>query len=142
VTETEGAVPGEPSFASVAGNYRRTLFTALGVGAAALVGLSLAHQYAAGLLLCVGMGLGAYNSGRVVRSAARYGAGAPTGDAPPRGRIIGGVFGRLMMITGVALLLLVAVRPGGWGAVAGLAVFQLLLLGNSLAPMVRQVRRS
>lgn len=134
-------MPGEPSFASVAVNYRRTLFTALAVGVAALVGLSLAHQYAAGLLLCVGLGLGAYNSGMIVRSAARYGAGAPSGQAPRRGRIIGGVFGRLMMITGVALLLLVAVHPGGWGAVAGLAVFQLLLLANALAPMVKEVRR-
>ncbi|MHB2023960.1 MAG: hypothetical protein ACYCO3_11615 [Mycobacteriales bacterium] len=142
MTEMEGAVQPQPAFATVGANYRRTILTAVAVGAAGLVGLTLDHQYAAGLLLCVGLGLGAYNSGMVARAAARYAVEAPEGTAPPRGRIVSGVFARLLAITAVALVLLFAVRPGGWGAVAGLAVFQLLLVGNSLAPMIKEVRRT
>lgn len=139
MSQTDGAPT--PAFATVGANYRRTVYSAIAVGVVALVLCTLAHQYAAGLLLCVGLGLGAYNSGMVARSSSRYATGATEGTAPPKGRIIGGVFGRLLAITALALLLLVAVRPGGWGAVAGLAVFQLLLVGNSLAPMIKEVRR-
>jgi hypothetical protein len=130
--------PAHP-LAEVAVNYRRTLIAATVLGGISLLACSLLTSYAAGLLICVGLALGAYNAHMVARGAARVAAG---GRGYRRRRFVGGALGRLMMITAIALVLLVAVKPGGWGAVVGLAIFQLLLVAMAAGPLVREIRRT
>jgi hypothetical protein len=48
----------------------------------------------------------------------------------------GSVFLRLGGCTVVALLLLVFVRPVGWGVIGGLAVFQALMLVNAIVALI------
>lgn len=129
-------------FATAGPNYRRSLLTAAAVGVLGLIVFTVSHDYAAGVLICVGLGLGALNSGWIARSAALYASQSQSASAPPRGRIIGGVFWRLIAITAAALLFAFAVHPGGWGVAAGLAAFQTILVLYSLAPMLREVRRT
>jgi len=132
------AYPGQP-LSEVAVNYRRTLIVALIVGGVALAALSLTGSYAAGLLVCVGLGLGAYNSRMVAHGAARIAAGERTYR---KRRFVGGALGRLAVISAIALLLLVAVRPGGWGVLVGLAGFQVLLLTMAARPLLQEIRKS
>jgi hypothetical protein len=142
VTDPEGAVDGYSTthpLVEVAVNFRRTLIAAIVLGGVSLLACSLLTSYAAGLLICVGLALGAYNARMVARGAARAATG---GRGYRRRRFVGSALGRLGVITAIALLLLIAVHPGGWGVVVGLALFQLLLVGMAAGPLLREVRRT
>lgn len=52
----------------------------------------------------------------------------------------GSVFLRLGVCTAVAIVLLIWVRPVGWGVVAGLAVFQGLMLVNAIVALISYQR--
>jgi hypothetical protein len=63
----------------------------------------------------------------------------------PEGKVVrkpfaGTVFFRLGAVTALALLLLVFVRPMGWGVIGGLAGFQALLLVNALVALLAYQR--
>jgi hypothetical protein len=123
----------------VAVNYRRTIVGAFVVGGVSLLALSLVGAYAAGLLLCLGLALGAYNARLVATGAVK----AAAGGRPHRTRrFVGNALVRLAAISAVALVLMVAVHPGGWGVLVGLAVFQLLLIGMAAGPLLREIRRT
>jgi hypothetical protein len=106
--------------AEVAVNYRRSIVAAIVAGGAALLGLSLSGHYAAGGAAKVAAGERAYRTRRFV----------------------GNALFRLAVISAIAILLLVAVRSGGWGVLVGLALFQLLLIAMATRPLVREIRRT
>ena len=48
---------------------------------------------------------------------------------------------RLGVATAVALVLLIFVRPMGWGVIGGLALFQGVMLLNALVALLRYQRK-
>jgi len=105
----------------------------------AILLLSLLGHPLAGLLFCVGLALGALNTWLVQRSVVRF-ASSTAGDA--KRRFVGGVFGRLALISLVALAICLLFLPDGLGVLAGLAGFQILMLASASMPLIRELRSS
>lgn len=116
---------------------RRTLIGAAATGLAAAV-LAVVVGYplvAPGLL--VGLALAVLNHRVFQASALRY--------IDPEGSIrrkpfTGSVLARLGACTAVAVVLLVWVRPMGFGVIAGLAIFQASMLVNAIVALVHYQR--
>lgn len=117
--------------------YRRALVMAAAAGALSLALLGVTGQPLAGGLICVGLGLGAWNSLQVREAFPRM----VTGGVVDRRTLSVGGLRRLGFVTFVALLLAVGFRPVGWTAAIGLAAFQLLMLANTVGPLLREVRK-
>lgn len=88
------------------------------------------------LFLCVGLALGALNSGLVVQAVARF-----ANDRPSKARFSGSVLGRLALITVLALACAVLFRPTGLAVFAGLALFQFLAIVSSMLPLIKEIRQ-
>jgi hypothetical protein len=129
--------PAIPAHATA--NLRRSVLVSIPLGAVAIALLALVGHPLAGVLVCVGLALGALNGRLVQRSVVRY-AASETGDR--KRRFIAGVFGRLTTITVVALVLCLLALPDGLGVLAGLAVFQILLLASASMPLIRELRKA
>jgi hypothetical protein len=92
-----------------------------------------------GVFGCAGLGLGAFNSWLVQRSVVRFAAS----QAPSKKRQFAlSVLGRLGLVTVLALACALLVRPAGLAVFAGLAAFQLLMLGGASLPLVKELRGS
>lgn len=126
-----------PPLSAVATSYRRTLRLAVVLGLVALAALSVLGHPAVGALICVGLGLGAWNSRRVQESYPRVMADGVL----DRRAMSAASFRRLGAVTFVVALLAVAFHPVGWSSVVGLAAFQVLLVANTAGPLLREVRR-
>lgn len=126
-----------PPRSTVATSYRRTLVLAAALGLIALAVLSVLGHPTVGALICVGLGLGAWNSRRVQES---YPQVIADGVLDRRALSVSS-FRRLGAVTFVVALLAVGFHPVGWTSVLGLAAFQLLLVANTAGPLLREVRR-
>jgi len=122
---------------SVFGAYRRAVLLAAVLGGLALAGLSVIGQPLVGLFVCLGLGLGGWNSWRVHESAPRIVSQA---GVNVRAMSVGGLR-RLGYISLVAVALAVAFRPIGWTVVIGLAAYQLLLVAVTAGPLLREVQK-
>lgn len=122
-----------------AANHRRSMIMALPVGAATLAILAPLGHPLAGVFVFVGLALGALNSYLVQRSVARF---AGSAKADRRRRFVGNVLGRLGLITLVALVVVLLIRPDGLGVLGGLALFQLLMVGNASLPVIKELRKA
>jgi hypothetical protein len=116
--------------------FRRSLFAAVVLAVLAVavmipMGLGL---YA--LFLCVGIGLGALNSGLVVQSVARFARARPS-----KVRFSGSVLGRLALITVLAFGCALLFRPAGIAVFGGLALFQFLAVASSMLPLIKEIRQ-
>lgn len=129
-------VPAVPVHA--AANHRRSIVLALPFAVLALVVLALVGHPIAGIFVVVGLALGAVNSRLVQLSVLHY---AEQGSARKQ-RFVGGVLFRLGVITLIALIIVLLDRPDGLGVLGGLAVFQLLMIGNASVPIFRELRKS
>lgn len=116
---------------------RRTVYSTIGVGAvSAAVAILLGQPFfAPGIAL--GIALAVANHRVFQSSALRF--TTPEGVIS-RKPFAGSVALRLGACTVAAIGLLVIERPMGWGVVAGLAVFQALLLLNALVSLVHYQR--
>jgi hypothetical protein len=124
--------------AGSAANLRRLSVVAGCLGAAAVAVLAPFGYLWVALFGCVGLGLGLLNMALVRRSAVRYAAGTD----PDKRRFAGSVLGRLALITALAMALAVLLRPAGLGVFAGLAAFQLLMIGSAAVPMIKSLRQA
>lgn len=116
---------------------RRTLWSsavvcALGIAVAVGLGYPLVVP---GVL--IGLVLAVFNHRVFQASAMRF-----TTDEGQLARkpFAGSVFLRLGTCTMVAILLLVFIQPMGWGVIGALAVFQAMLLANSLVSLLQYQR--
>lgn len=112
---------------------RRTLVSAVAacvVVAAGAIGLG-APLVAPGLV--IGLGLAVLNHRVFQSTAMRFATPEGTMRRTP---FAGSVFLRLAACTAVALLLLVFVRPIGWGVIAALAIFQAAMLVNAIVALI------
>jgi len=132
-----GTLPAIPPQA--AANRRRSVLVAVPVAVVAVVLTAVLRHPVAGLLFCVGLALGALNTWLVQRSVVRY-AASTARDA--KRRFVGGVFGRLALISLVALGICLLFLPDGLGVLAGLAAFQVLMLAGASWPLIRELRSS
>ena len=118
-------------------NLRRSVILAACLGGLSLVVLALAGHPALGLFVLLGLSLGALNTRAVQRSVVRF---AATEAAHRRRRFTMSVLGRLGLLTLVAVGCALAVRPDGLGVVAGLAAFQLIMVGGASVPLLKELR--
>ena len=117
---------------------RRTVYSTIAVGAAgAVIAIVLGQAFfAPGIAL--GIALAVANHRVFQSSALRF--TTPEGVIS-RKPFAGSVALRLGVCTFAAIGLLIVERPMGWGVVAGLAIFQALLLLNALVSLIRYQRQ-
>jgi hypothetical protein len=128
----------DAALGGVTRGYRRVLIVAAALGMAGLVVTVLLGHYKIGLTLCVGIALGFINARLTVSAAARFSEAKNSSKRP----IIFGSLQRLGAITAVALLVAYAFRPDGIATLAGLALFHILLLGNTSTALIGELRRT
>ena len=128
----------DAALGGVTRGYRRVLIAAAALGAGALLVSALMGHYLIGVTLCIGVALGFINARLTLSAAARF---STTEDRSKR-PIIFGSLQRLALITAVALLVAYAFRPDGIATLAGLALFHMLLLGNTSSSLFRELRRT
>jgi len=124
---------------NAANTLRRSIVIAACLGGVSLVVLALTGHVAIGFFALLGLALGALNTVLVQRSVVRY---ATSEAANRRRRFTMSVLGRLAVVTAVAGGCAFAVRPDGLGAIAGLAIFQLIMIGGASVPLLRELRSS
>lgn len=115
--------------------FRKTLVVAgilavVGAAAAAAVGYAVI-----GLGLAVGLGLGAVNA-MGMRTMVSRSVSLERGKR----QMAGSSVGRLAVVTGAVLLIFLASRDAGLGSLAGLALFQMMLLATSSKVILRQLK--
>jgi hypothetical protein len=120
------------------GVMRRTLWSAVAIGILAVgAGIGLGYPlFGPGAV--IGLGLGLANNRVFQVSAARN---TTSEGKINRGPFASATFLRLGAVTAVALLLMLFVRPMGWGVIAGLALFQMALLVHMLKGLLAYQRR-
>jgi hypothetical protein len=123
---------------AAARNYNRLLVIAAGLGIVSLLALAVAGRWVAGVMICIGLGLGIVNSLLAQRSLA---TAIIAGDPNKRGLAMG-VLKRLSITSLVAFVIALVYQPYGWLVFLGLAVFQLLIMATVFSGLVREVRRS
>ena len=106
---------------------RRTVAAALVVGVASLVACFSFGHLLVGVGACIGLAMGTLNYRLVGVSVDKV--TAMDVDDPKRPLAVN-TFGRLGVITVIALGLTFWSKPLGFGVLAGLAVFQVLLIAN------------
>jgi hypothetical protein len=112
----------------------RLLVLPLSLGAAAIVLSALLGHVRIGLLITVGLGLGALNGVLAERALHRL---TPDDD---RSVVVSGSMRRLGIITVIALVIVFATRPDGWTVLVGLAVYQLISLLAALGLAKKEAR--
>lgn len=123
----------------VGAGLRRLALIALGIG---LAGVAVAAPFgylAVALFGCLGLALGLLNIVLLHRSAARF---AGSGKPHRMRRSAGGVFGRIALVSVLALVIAWLARPDGLGVFLGLIAFQFVVIATTLVPMVRELRRT
>jgi hypothetical protein len=109
-----------------------------GLGVLGLIVLGLLGHVLMGAFLILGLALGAGNTWLVQRSVVAY---ANSDAANKKGRFTRSVLGRLGLITLVALSCLLLVGPDGVGVLAGVAIFQMLMLGGASVTTFKQLKQ-
>lgn len=128
----------DAALGGVTRGYRRVLIVTAALGLVGLIVAVLMGHYLAGVTLCVGLGLGFINTRFTIAAAAKF-----SGTEDRRKRpIIFASLQRLGLITAVALLVAYAFRPDGIAALVGLALYHIVLLGNTSTALHRELRRS
>ena len=117
---------------------RRTVYSTLAVGVVAAGIAILLGQPLVAPGLALGIGLAVANHRVFQSSALRF--TTPEGVIS-RKPFAGSVALRLGGCTAVAIGLLIVDRPVGWGVVAGLAMFQAVMLLNAIVSLVRYQRQ-
>jgi uncharacterized membrane protein YccF (DUF307 family) len=113
------------SLPDVAAVSRRTVTGSLIVGVVGLVLCLFLNAALVGVGLCIGIGLGIFNFRLIQRSVAKVGQREEENKRRP---LAINTVGRLGLITVIALGLLLVSFDLGFGLLAGLAVFQGILL--------------
>ncbi len=112
---------------------RRTLLSSGAIGVAAIVvAIALGYPLVAPGVV-IGLVMAVVNHRVFQSSAMRF---IDTEGAIQRKPFAGSVFLRLGVCTAVAVALLIWIRPAGWGVIGGLALFQALMLLNSIVALI------
>jgi hypothetical protein len=113
---------------------RRTMVSALVVGVVALVVAVLVDHALFGLGTSLGLALGVVNFRLIGNSVVKH---AQRGEGKYRGPMAVNTAGRMAVLTAIALGLLFVNFQLGFGVIAGMAVFQMVLLVNAARSMIK-----
>ena len=113
---------------------RRTVAASLVVGVASLVAAFAFGYLWVGVGACIGLALGTVNYRMVGVSVDKV---AATGTDNPKRPLAANTMGRLAVVTVIALGLAFLNKGLGFGTLAGLAVFQFLLIFNVARSMAK-----
>lgn len=116
--------------------FRRSAQMALVAGVVALAVMVPMGYGLYAIFVCVGLALGALNSGLVVQAVARFAVARPS-----KVRFSGSVLGRLAVVTVLAFACALLFRPAGLAVFGGLALFQLLAVMSSMLPLIKEMRQ-
>jgi hypothetical protein len=117
-----------------AARLARILVLPIGLGVLAIIVTAALGRPSIGLLITVGLALGAVNGVLAERAGSRL---KPGDD---RSVVVGGSMKRLGIITVIALVIAFAARPNGWTVLVGLAVYQLMSLAAALGAAAKEAR--
>jgi hypothetical protein len=123
---------------AAARKYNYALVIAAVGGLVSLVVLTVAGLFDAGVLVCVGLGLGVVNSQLVQRSLA---SSVASGE-PNRKALTMSMLRRLVVVSAIAFAIALIYQPHGWVVFVGLAAFQLLIMSTVFGGLIREVRRA
>jgi hypothetical protein len=138
-TSADVAAEASAGYAEVAAQAHRIVLPCCIIGFLVVVATAILKQAPAGVGVCVGLGLGMLNA-RLLQESVLRRFQVASGQPMKGGAFFAGGVTRLAAITGVAVVFAIVDRPLGIGVVAGLALYQVLLLSVSAAVMYRQVR--
>jgi hypothetical protein len=123
--------------ASAVLSLRRPLLISVVLGVAAVVVSALFGHVLMGVLGCVGLGLGLFNSRMLQRDVVNVIAR----DHPNKMAVGMLSARRLAIITAIAVALGIFVRPDGLGVFFGLAVYQFINIGHTAMPVLKERRQ-
>lgn len=115
--------------------FRRTLVVAGMLAVVGAVAATAAGYALVGLGLAVGLGLGAVNAKGMRTMVSRS-----VSLERNKRQMAGSSVGRLAVVTGAVFLIFLASRDAGLGSLAGLALFQMMLLSTSSKVILRQLK--
>jgi hypothetical protein len=116
---------------------KQTYIFAAVMAAVALIVSGLLGNILIGVGFIIGLVLGAFNGRGARRSIASF---AAKGQQGRRQTFVFSGLARLALVTAIALVLLLVAKSLAWGALGGLAVFQLTMLANASRLMLRTLR--
>ena len=116
---------------------RQTYVFAAGIALVALVVSGVLGNILVGLGVVIGLVLGAFNGRGARRSIASF---AAKGEQARRQTFVFSGMARLAVVTAIAIAMLLLARSLAWGALAGLAIFQLGMLANASRLMLRTLQ--
>ena len=119
---------------SPAARIGRILVIPAVLGAIAIIVTTLLDRPLLGLLITVGLALGALNGVLAERAGSRLTA------QDDKSTVVAGSMRRLGLITVVALAIAFLARPDGWTVLVGLAVYQLISLAAALGAAAKEAR--
>lgn len=114
-------------------SLRRPLIIATAVGVIGLVVCTVLGHPVMGILGCIGLGLGLFNSRLLQRDVVK----AISMDNPTRKALTVASGKRLLFITALAVAFGIFLRPDGLGVFVGLALFQVISVTNTLVPVLK-----
>ena len=121
----------DAQWSAVARGYRHALILAGILGLAAIGASFAAGEPIAGAFVCIGLGLGAYNSRRLWSETTKL-----KGDEEsPRQFMVMASAKRLGLVTLIAFLIALAYRQVGWTVFVGLVVFQFVMMLLLIRPL-------
>lgn len=118
-------------------SLRRPAIACAVLGVCGVVAALVFGHLPMGILFVVGMGMGMFNARLLQRQVAKI----IEGENPTQRKIVGSSTQRLVVLTLIALALGWFVKPDGLGVFIGLAVFQLVFMGNAMLPVMKEYRQ-
>jgi hypothetical protein len=103
-----------------------------------VVATAATGHWVVGVFICIGLGLGGWNSRRLWTDTLKLTDGTAEPGEKWRGPAVGASARRLGLITVLGFLIALAYRPLGWTVFLGLLVFQIVMVAT-VAPPLRRV---
>jgi hypothetical protein len=129
----------DAQWSAVARGYRFALILAALVGVLALGATAVTGHALAGAFICVGLGLGGWNSRRLWTDTLKLTDGSAEPGVRWSGPALTASARRLGLITLLGLLIALAYRPLGWTVFLGLVAFQIVMVATILPPLRRVI---
>lgn len=122
--------------ASAVMSLRRPMIVSALLGAVGLVVAAVLGHWEMGVLGCVGLGMGLVNSRLLQRDVLKV-----ISQENPSRKAVGVLSARrLLMITALAVLLGIFIRPDGLGVFFGLALYQFVNIAHTTLPVLKERR--
>lgn len=135
MTSLKDAAANVPASAVI--SMRRPLLVSAAVGAVALIVCAVLGHVVMGILGCVGLGLGLANTRMLQNDVLKV-----ISQENPKMKALGVLSARrLLILTAVAVVLGIFVRPDGLGVFFGLAVYQFINVGHTALPVLKERRQ-